>query len=78
MTTIHDSILNYLRNNSGSSAYKIATELDYDLATVSTLLKRMTDNKELNRTKGLGPRGGFGYFINKKELEDADKVSQRV
>jgi len=34
------------------------------LDSLSSLLKKMCDARLLNRIPGIGPRGGFGYYLN--------------
>lgn len=40
------------------------------LSTLSSLLTKMYDVGDLNRIKGVGPRGGFGYTLAQTEKKD--------
>ena len=64
--TIRESVINYLRVNPGKSAYIISQDLDLQFQSVSSLIKRMTDKGDLIRKPNLGPKSGFGYFLNQE------------
>lgn len=63
--TVVEMALQYLEKNPGKSSTQIANELKEKSGTVSGLLSRLCNEKVLGRSRGLGPRGGYGYFLLK-------------
>lgn len=53
----------YLWSSPGKSAWQIATALGLKSASVSSLLKRMTDDGRVSRRPGRGPGGGYTYTV---------------
>jgi hypothetical protein len=43
-----------------------STGRDVKLSSLSSQLRRMYDDHELNRMEDFGPRGGYGYTLNLK------------
>lgn len=66
--TQQDKILIHLRHYPGLSAYQIADDIEADYASVSSLLKRLCDRLILRREPNLGPRKGYGYFLNANNI----------
>lgn len=42
----------------------LAARLDVKLSSLSSLLKKLTDENVLVRYENVGPRGGYGYKLN--------------
>ena len=59
-------ILDFLASGYKYTAAEIARCLGLNLASVSSLLKKMCDELVLDRLSGVGPRGGFGYGLRSK------------
>lgn len=49
----------------------LAVHLNVKLSSLSSLLKKLTDENVLVRFEGVGPRGGYGYRLK----EDMDTLS---
>lgn len=61
--TQRQKILTYLRTHKNKSAYQVARAIECDVASVSSDMKRMTDEGLLTRIAGEGPRGGYAYNV---------------
>lgn len=62
--TMQERVLQLLPFFSGPvTASHIARCLSVKLSSVSSLLKKMTDEGLLERIENTGPRGGYGYSI---------------
>lgn len=63
--TIREKILYFLEDWTFKGEWVTATEIALyvgeKLSSVSSLLKRMVDEGQLERRRGMGPRDGFGY-----------------
>ncbi len=64
MKSIRNSVIDLLHGLPPLTAIEIAGVLDEKLSSVSSVLKKMVDNKTLKRRKGVGPRGGYGYRLS--------------
>jgi predicted transcriptional regulator len=56
-------ILAVVQDNPGISACAVAKALGLRTPSVSTRLHKMYKSGLLTRAEGLGPRGGYGYFV---------------
>lgn len=56
-------VMDFVRDNPGKSASQIAKALSEGPASVSSLLKKLCDMREMRRLPGKGPRGGYGYYF---------------
>lgn len=45
------------------TATSISCELNAKLSSLSSILKKMSDERIISRIKNFGPRGGYGYEI---------------
>jgi predicted transcriptional regulator len=45
------------------TAARLAIELDVGLSSLSSLLNRLVKEGKLKRADGVGPRGGYGYYV---------------
>lgn len=63
--TMRESVLIYLSSSTSEphTATQLAKILNVNLASLSSVLKKMTDDDELQRVDGHGPRGGYGYVV---------------
>lgn len=59
----HPALQAVLEKKPGSSATEVANSLGVTPAAMSSLLKKMTTEGSVTRSKGKGPRGGYGYTI---------------
>ncbi len=61
--TTRERLLVYLKDkHTPRTAIELAYGLDVRLDSLSSLLKKMIDKRELDRFIGVGPRGGCGYL----------------
>lgn len=61
-----ENVLQFLRNHPGVyTATFIATTINAKLSSISSLLKKLTQQNLIQRHKNVGPRGGYGYEIKK-------------
>lgn len=44
----------------------LAVHLNVKLSSLSSLLKKLTDENVLVRCENVGPRGGYGYKLNER------------
>lgn len=62
--TMRESVLNYLSSTGQTCTATVLSQvLNLNLASLSSVLKKMTDEQELQRVDGHGPRGGYGYAV---------------
>lgn len=65
--TMREAVLHYLlTSNATCTATFLAKELNFKLSSLSSILKKMTDDQSLRRFVGQGPRGGYGYAARKQ------------
>lgn len=50
---------------------EIAGALGEKPGNISSLLRRMTDSREIIRVKGFGPRGGYGYLMKCERIHSS-------
>lgn len=64
MTTQRDFVLEALPVGKIKTQMELLAEIGDVVPkdSLSSLLKRMVDKGELFRVRGIGPRGGFGYW----------------
>ena len=56
------------------TATRIANYCEAPLANVSSLLTKMCKQGLLLRTKGYGPRGGYGYLMNPNRKAEVERI----
>jgi hypothetical protein len=61
--TIKQRALVFVCDHPGSSAYQVAVAIGEKWGTVSSCLYREMRAGRIRRKNGLGPRGGYGYFV---------------
>jgi len=64
--TIEARLLEAMRVVPFKSAHQLARIVCADSSSVSSILRRLALRGVVNREKGLGPRGGYGYTLNKR------------
>jgi hypothetical protein len=72
-------VLRYVGTCPGRSASQIAQDLRLSLGTVNTALYYFRKRGQVGRKDGLGPRGGYGYFLagkTKKRPTAWDRILQ--
>lgn len=68
-----DRLTEAVERQPGLTAYQLATRLSLDPATVSSVLKRLSDDGRVYRVDDQGPRGGFIYYVSPKEAPPSGK-----
>jgi predicted transcriptional regulator len=60
--TMRESVLNHLTSEPYTASH-LAKVLNLKLSSLSSILKKMIDDQELQRVDNIGPRGGYGYCL---------------
>jgi hypothetical protein len=62
---VRSSVLQLMREDSERywTAATLARDLGFRLDSLSRCLHRMVAAKQLGRVRGIGPRGGYGYYV---------------
>lgn len=61
-------LMKLIEHASPVTATELARELNVSLSSLSSLLKKMYDAKQVRRVDDFGPRGGYGYETIYKHL----------
>jgi len=64
--SIREDALAYVADHEGKTATEIARHIGRNVASVSSCLRLLCQNKELQRLEGGGPRGGYIYLLPRK------------
>lgn len=63
--SIRQRVIDFLTNGDTCTATELHKQLNIDLSSLSSVLKKMTDEGVLDRFDGHGPRGGYGYVLRR-------------